>query len=223
VSDDPDSILIFTTEAESPTSDVRRGLGSAMKNAAAKASEVAVSTEALADKMPVDAAVAEARKAISLAVANTVEWGTPVLYMRSPNGVLFRIKPQKPRTMPQAAKVDSELPAVPVEPKDVPPVRAHRYKATANAQATGPTAQADSRRPHQVASCLPHCAHAEGPCRASDHRGLLARWGNAGLGLKRHCAAVASFRAASESVTSLQALTHQERQSSWLPPALCYR
>jgi len=46
--------------------------------------------EALADGMPVDAAVGEARKAISLDIANTVEWGTPVLHMRSPDGVLFR-------------------------------------------------------------------------------------------------------------------------------------
>lgn len=47
--------------------------------------------EALADGMPVDAAVSEARTAISLAVANTVEWGTPVLHMRSPDGVLFSL------------------------------------------------------------------------------------------------------------------------------------
>jgi hypothetical protein len=47
--------------------------------------------EALADGMPVDAAVSEARKAISLGVENTVEWGTPVLYMRSPDGDLFDI------------------------------------------------------------------------------------------------------------------------------------
>jgi hypothetical protein len=33
--------------------------------------------EALAEELPVDAAVAEARKAISLSVNNTVEWGTP--------------------------------------------------------------------------------------------------------------------------------------------------
>jgi hypothetical protein len=51
--------------------------------------------EALADGTPVDAAVAEARKAISFAVANTVEWGTPVLYMRSPDGVLFTPQPQR--------------------------------------------------------------------------------------------------------------------------------
>jgi len=38
--------------------------------------------------LPVDAAVAEARKAI-YAMPNDMEWGTPVLYMRSPDGILF--------------------------------------------------------------------------------------------------------------------------------------
>ena len=47
--------------------------------------------EALADGLPVDAAVVEARKAVSLAVTNTVEWGTPVLYLRTPDGVLFQV------------------------------------------------------------------------------------------------------------------------------------
>jgi tetratricopeptide (TPR) repeat protein len=47
--------------------------------------------EALTDGLPVDAAVSEARKAISLSVENTLEWGTPVLFMRSPNGVLFAV------------------------------------------------------------------------------------------------------------------------------------
>jgi tetratricopeptide (TPR) repeat protein len=56
--------------------------------------------EALADGLPVDAAVTEARKAISLAVANTVEWGTPVLYMRSPEGVLFQVARPSPKEPP---------------------------------------------------------------------------------------------------------------------------
>jgi hypothetical protein len=47
---------------------------------------------ALADGLPVDAAVAEARVAVSLGMTNTVEWGTPVLYMRSPDGVLFQVQ-----------------------------------------------------------------------------------------------------------------------------------
>jgi hypothetical protein len=47
--------------------------------------------EALADGYPVDTAVVEARVAVSLALANTLEWGTPVLHMRSPDGVLFQL------------------------------------------------------------------------------------------------------------------------------------
>ncbi len=46
---------------------------------------------AVADGYPVDAALAEARKAI-LAQGNEVEWGAPVLYTRSPDGVIFEIE-----------------------------------------------------------------------------------------------------------------------------------
>lgn len=49
---------------------------------------------ALADGFPVDAALAEARKAI-FADGNDVEWGIPVLYMRSPNGQIFDIVGQE--------------------------------------------------------------------------------------------------------------------------------
>lgn len=45
--------------------------------------------ESLTEGMAVDTAVSEARKAISIGLENTVEWGTPVLYMRSPDGILF--------------------------------------------------------------------------------------------------------------------------------------
>ncbi len=46
---------------------------------------------ALADGYPVDAALAEARKAI-FAQDNDVEWGTPVLYLRAPDGRIFDIE-----------------------------------------------------------------------------------------------------------------------------------
>jgi len=68
--------------------------------------------EALADGWPIDAAVGEARKAISLELENTVEWGTPVLYMRSPDGVLFDLKrgPTIQQIQPtQAANVSSRF------------------------------------------------------------------------------------------------------------------
>ena len=49
--------------------------------------------EAVADGLPVDAAVSEGRKTVSLVVGNTVEWGTPVLTMRAPDGTLFDVTP----------------------------------------------------------------------------------------------------------------------------------
>jgi CHAT domain-containing protein/Big-like domain-containing protein len=40
---------------------------------------------------PVDAAVSEGRKAVSLALPSSIEWATPVLHMRAPSGVLFAV------------------------------------------------------------------------------------------------------------------------------------
>ncbi len=48
---------------------------------------------ALADGYPVDAALTEARKAIKTE-GNDLEWGTPVLYMRTPDGRIFDISGQ---------------------------------------------------------------------------------------------------------------------------------
>ena len=60
---------------------------------------------ALAGGFPVDAAVAEARKAIYIPL-NDIEWGTPVLYMRSSDGILFDLtqKPAAEETIPTAHK-----------------------------------------------------------------------------------------------------------------------
>jgi hypothetical protein len=46
---------------------------------------------ATADGYPVDAAVTEARRLVYLE-GNPVEWGTPALFMRSPDGTIFEIK-----------------------------------------------------------------------------------------------------------------------------------
>lgn len=53
---------------------------------------------AVADGYPVDAALAEARKSIFVQ-GNDTEWGTPVLYMRSPDGRIFDL-PARERTGP---------------------------------------------------------------------------------------------------------------------------
>ena len=64
---------------------------------------------ALADGMPVDAAVSEARIAVSVALTNTIEWGTPVLYMRSPDGILFEIQKPVKGTSPLPDKIEDEF------------------------------------------------------------------------------------------------------------------
>jgi tetratricopeptide (TPR) repeat protein len=45
---------------------------------------------ALADSYPIDAAVTEARKAI-FAMGREIEWATPVLYLRAPDGRIFDV------------------------------------------------------------------------------------------------------------------------------------
>ena len=54
--------------------------------------------EAVADGSPVDIAVAEARKSLSIQMSSTLEWGTPVLFMRTDDGVLFRMRRSKAKT-----------------------------------------------------------------------------------------------------------------------------
>lgn len=75
---------------------------------------------ALAEGFPVDAAMAEARKAI-YAQPNDVEWGTPVLYMCSSDGVLFNLT-QKLVTekMPPAA---APAKALTKEPEKTPQIK----------------------------------------------------------------------------------------------------
>jgi hypothetical protein len=67
--------------------------------------------EALADELPVDAAVAEARISVSLARRGSLEWGTPALFMRAADSALFRLTaPPQPPTEPEPPP---ELPPCP--------------------------------------------------------------------------------------------------------------
>lgn len=43
----------------------------------------------IAQRRPVDVAVTDARQAIRIEIPGTLEWGTPVLYLRSPDGHIF--------------------------------------------------------------------------------------------------------------------------------------
>jgi CHAT domain len=58
---------------------------------------------ALADGYPIDAALTEARKAI-FAAGREVEWGTPVLYLRAPDGRIFDVE----RSAPPRPLIESE-------------------------------------------------------------------------------------------------------------------
>jgi CHAT domain len=61
---------------------------------------------ALAAGSPVEAATTEARRATARAGQNTMEWGTPVLYMRTPDGVLFDLEAPALTALAPAASHD---------------------------------------------------------------------------------------------------------------------
>lgn len=73
--------------------------------------------EAVATGLPIDAAVGQARKAIRLALPNSFEWATPVLYMRSGDGALFDIDPYESKS-PESSRI-----ALKVKERDPEPVQ----------------------------------------------------------------------------------------------------
>ena len=77
--------------------------------------------EALADNLPVDTAVADARNAMTLRNRFSLEWGTPVLYLRAPDGRLFDFKGQ---TMVEP---------IPLQPLAQRDVAAKQFEPTLNA------------------------------------------------------------------------------------------
>lgn len=81
---------------------VQRGLPAAvaMQYAIGDAAATAFAGQfygALADRLPIDAAVSEGRKAIDQSAPGTVEWGTPVLFSRAADGVLWQIATEDER------------------------------------------------------------------------------------------------------------------------------
>ncbi|MFN8486319.1 MAG: SUMF1/EgtB/PvdO family nonheme iron enzyme [Caldilineaceae bacterium] len=80
---------------------------------------------ALADQYPVDAALAEARKAI-FTQGNDIEWGTPVLYLRAPDGQLFdwaAVAAQPAPVVEPAPMPPPERKAPPIVTTTPPPVK----------------------------------------------------------------------------------------------------
>lgn len=65
---------------------------------------------ALADNLPVDAALGQARLAL-LDLPTQLEWVTPVLYSRAPDGVIFTVQPPAPSGPAPAPKTSTDQPA----------------------------------------------------------------------------------------------------------------
>ncbi|HSF80740.1 MAG TPA: CHAT domain-containing protein [Anaerolineales bacterium] len=85
---------------------------------------------AIADGYPVDAALSEARKAI-FSLGNDIEWGTPVLYMRAPDGMIFDVS-----KLPETAQ--EPQPAAEAIPHSHPPAEGEQISAPERAVEAGP-------------------------------------------------------------------------------------
>src|SRR5215218_6445266 len=85
---------------------------------------------AVADGYPLDAALSQARQAIYTEVSE-IEWATPVLYLRAPDGRIFDIAPTPPAATPPSPAASTATPAAPTMP-------APRPSATPAKPAAGP-------------------------------------------------------------------------------------
>ena len=98
--------------------------------------------EAIADGYPLDAATTEARKAI-YADGNLTEWGTPVLYLRAPDGHIFDIQDRPPPLLPPSAE---EQPRQEVEEQ-----ARQEAEERARRDFTGPAQQAEEQARQETA------------------------------------------------------------------------
>jgi hypothetical protein len=112
---------------------------------------------AIADGYPIDAALGESRKAI-FASGNVVEWATPVLHMRSPDGHLFKLTKARAPAGPRVRAPAERTPAARApEPgsEDEEPRRADPVTGGETARAQGPErgpSQSDGDHPVQEAA-----------------------------------------------------------------------
>jgi formylglycine-generating enzyme required for sulfatase activity len=79
--------------------------------------------EAIADGMPLDTAMSEARVSVCVAYNDCVEWGTPVLYLHAPDGVIFDLqKGAATENAPPAAAARAIDAPVAKPPPSTPPL-----------------------------------------------------------------------------------------------------
>jgi hypothetical protein len=90
---------------------------------------------AIADGLTVDAAVTEGRVAMSISLPNTLEWGTPVLYMRASDSLLF--------DLPQSI-VRQEKPPLVIAPQPRSPMQTDTSSLRSLSPTRGPSEETDS-------------------------------------------------------------------------------
>ncbi len=157
---------------------------------------------ALAHGLPVDAAVSEARTAISLSAAQTLEWGTPVLYLRAPDSLLFDLTSQ-PAAHPPASPLAETAPEA-AQPEAAPigngGTRAGRLGSGtpvgAVSTASGPTAAeiARQRQEHEQQLAQAEQTIAQDPADADAYYNKASSL----YALNRHADALAAFQRAIE-------------------------
>ena len=103
--------------------------------------------EAIADDSPVDIAVAEARKSLSIQMSSTLEWGTPVLFMRTDDGVLFRMR--RPKATAAAGAGRGRRPVHGAVPAAASPPAVGRGRSPLGGPAAG--GRGSRRRPRRAA------------------------------------------------------------------------
>ncbi len=83
--------------------------------------------ESLADGLPIETAVSDARKSITLDQEESLEWGTPVIFTHAPDGILFSLA-QKSATPSRPAQPEPVRPTTPAPAGDAPATRGPRLK-----------------------------------------------------------------------------------------------
>ncbi|HET6313341.1 MAG TPA: CHAT domain-containing protein, partial [Chloroflexia bacterium] len=105
---------------------------------------------AISDGYPVDAALTEARKVLlTESRGNGLEWGTPVLYMRSPDGRIFNLEKRQHTTDAPAIAAPASTPSPGPAPA---PAATHASRSGATEAAASPTATGPQAQPRPPAA-----------------------------------------------------------------------
>jgi hypothetical protein len=160
---------------------------------------------AVADGYPVDASVAEARKAIFTRV-NAVEWATPVLYMRSPDGRIFDIEDHAEREEARAGQ--------PAEPEPIRSLVEATPVAVGEAVLPEPATQ-----PVVTDTAPPSRAEAEAPRRPDGPRQPTGPRGTGNLWRQRRVVIPVAIAAAVALIVGLVTLTNRGNRRTGTPPS----